>query len=106
MRRGLSVAGSFGLLDGDVGGVADRAVGAERREKARDAIRIGGVARRADAAVDERQRLALHLTPLPAHAVPEAPVVIVIAGPARQIECRCRPTRIAPSSAPAITGTV
>ena len=45
-------------------------------------LAIRGVSGREHPAVEDRQTLVLHLAPLPADAFPEAPVVIVIAGPA------------------------
>ena len=106
MRRGLRGGRIVGLVDGDVGGVADRTVRAERGEEAGNAVRVGGVRRRVDAAVDERQAVALDLAPLPAHAFPEAPVVIVIAGAAGEVDPIARRRESTPSSAPDITGTV
>ena len=86
MRRGSALRFAIGFLDGDVGGVADRAVRAERDEEAGDAVGVGGIGRRIDAAVDERQTVAFDLAPLPAHALPEPPVVIVIADAAGEID--------------------
>ncbi len=84
IRRGRRVSRIVGLLDGHVGGIADGTVRAERGEKTGDAVGVGGVGGRVDPPVDERQAVSLDLAPLPAHAFPEPPVVIVIAGAARR----------------------
>ena len=106
MRCGPARPGIVRLLDGDVGRVADRAVRAQRGQESGDALGIGGVRRRVDAAVHERQAVVLHLSPLPGHAFPEAPVVIVVAGAAVERRSSRRPTASAPPSAPDITGTM
>ena len=68
-----------------VGGVAQRTIGAQHAHEAGDSLGVGGVGGRKHAAVQQRQRpwrarVHLHLPPLPRHALPEAPVVVVIAG--------------------------
>ena len=65
-----------------VGGVAERTVRSEGPEESADTFGIGGITRREDAAINQRQVALLRLSPLPRHAAPEPPVVIVIPGAA------------------------
>jgi len=67
------------LGNGDVGRVAERAIRSKRADEAWNAIRVRRLPRRKHAPVNQRQVALLHLSPLPRHALPESPVVIVIA---------------------------
>src|SRR5690606_37107513 len=67
-----------GLVDADVRAVGQWTLRTEHAHEAREPVWIGGLGGREHPAVDERQIAVLHLSPLPRHALPEAPVVIVI----------------------------
>ena len=76
LRHTVLVAG---LLQRHGGRKTERALFTKNTEESGDAIRVRDVRRRENPAVHEREIAVRHLTPLPSHALPESPVVIVIA---------------------------